>query len=119
MKIREKNPPLKKLIEAIDKAGIEKGSDAWRAVAEGLNRPRRKGYKVNLFGLEKAAKDKESVVVPGVVLGSGKLTKAVTVAALKFTPSARKAIEAAGGKCLSLTEMAEANPKGSKLRIMG
>lgn len=119
MKIREKNPPLKALIERLDKAGIEKKAPAWRAVAKGLNRPRRQGYKVSLQRLEANAKDKESVVVPGVVLGSGEIKKALTVAAVRFTPSAREKIEKAGGRCLEIEEMLEKNPKGSKIRIMG
>ena len=119
MKIREKNLPMKTLIEKLDRAGIEKKAPIWRAVAKGLNRPNRKGYKVNLLRLEKNAKDKESIVVPGMVLGSGELKKALTIAALKFTPSAREKIEKAGGKCLEIGEMLEKNPKGSKVRIMG
>lgn len=119
MKIREKNPPLKALIERLDKAGTEKKAPIWRAVAKGLNRPSRKGYKLSLYRLEKNAKDKEAIVVPGIVLGSGDIKKSLTIAALRFTPSAKEKIEAAGGKCLGIGEMLEKNPKGSKVRIMG
>ncbi len=119
MKTREKAPQLKILIERLDRAGIEKKAPVWRAVARGLNRPNRRGYKMGLYRLDKLTKDKESVVVPGAVLGTGSMKKALTVAALRFTPSAREKIEAAGGKCLGIAEMLEKNPKGSKVRIMG
>ena len=119
MKTREKNALLKELIEKLDRAGIEKKAPAWRAVAKGLNRPRRQGYKVNIYNLEKNTAAKDSIVVPGMVLGSGEITKALTISALKFTASAKEKIERAGGKCMTIEEMFEKNPKGSKLRIMG
>ena len=114
MKIREKNPDLKNLV-----MNLQKGKQAWRAVAEGLNRPRRGRHEVNLYRIEKHANPKESVVVPGIVLGDGEIKKSVVVAALKFTKGAREKIEKAGGRCLSIEELLEKNPKGEKLRIMG
>lgn len=62
---------------------------------------------VNLSSLEKIGGEitpellkSEGVVhgVPVKILGAGKLTKSVTVKAHKFSESAKKAIEAAGGK---------------------
>jgi len=117
MKLREKNPLLKEMIKGLKKKGSE--TPVWKAVAEGLNRPRRKGYKVNLYEIEKHAKPKETIIVPGAVLGSGDIKKTVTVAALKFSKSAKEKIEKAGGKCLSIDELVEKSPKSSNIRIMG
>ena len=117
MKIRDKNPILKGEIEKMHKAGIEK--PLWKAVAKGLNRPRRKRYEVNLSRLEKFATANETVIVPGAVLAEGEVKKKLTVAALKFSAGARKKIEKAGGKCLSIEELFRENPDASKIRIMG
>ena len=115
MKVRDKNPILKKDIESLSQAGVEK--PVWKAVAKGLNRPRRIRYEVNLSRLEKFAAQGDTIVVPGIVLGEGELKKRITVAAVKFSADARKKIEKAGGKCLSMEEASKMEP--SKVRIMG
>lgn len=117
MKIRDKGPLARVLIEELKKKGVK--TPIWQAVARGLNRPERKGYEVNLFRIEKYAKSRGKIVVPGVVLGSGRIKKVVTVAALKFSGTARGKIEKAGGKCLTIEEMVKENPKGKGIRIMG
>jgi len=108
----------RKLVEEIRKAAIENRSDVWKTVAKGLSRPRRKGHEVNLFKIEKFAKPKETIVVPGKVLGVGKINKPVIVAAMKFSDKAKESVEKAGGRCLSIKELVEENPKGDKVRMM-
>jgi len=115
MKVREKNPILKKEIERLSQAGVEK--PVWKAVAKGMNRPRRRRYEVNLSKLERFAAQGDTVIVPGIVLGEGELKKRVTVAAVKFSADAKRKIEKAGGKCLSIEEASKMEP--SKVRIMG
>ena len=56
-------------------------------------------------------------MVPGVVLGSGTLTKKVTVAAWRFSSKAREKIESSGGEAISIEELLEKNPKGSNVKI--
>jgi large subunit ribosomal protein L18e len=115
MKIREKNPLLKKEIESLSRTGLDK--PVWKAVARGLNRPRRKRFEVNLSRLEKFAVENDTIVVPGIVLGTGSISKKLTVAAEKFSADAKRKIEKAGGKCLSIEEASRTEP--SKIRIMG
>ena len=118
MKIRDKNPLLAELIGKLVEKGRQEKVPMWVAVAEKLNRPRRKGYEVNLFRLEDHAGGKEMLIVPGIVLGTGELTKPVTVAALKFSRIAEEKIKKAGGKCLSIEKLME--EKGVKgARIIG
>ncbi len=119
MKPRNKNPVLRDLIMKLQKKSLEKDAPVWKAVAKGLNRPKRKRYEVNLFRIEKHAKSRETLVVPGTVLGTGNIKRTVTVAAVKFSGNAKEKIEKAGGKCLSIEELMEKNPNGSKIRIMG
>ena len=94
LKLRDKHQQLENLIIELD----HKAQPIWKAVAKGLNRPRRVEFKMNLYRLEKFVNGKETVVVPGVVLGTGEITKPVNVAALKFSGSAKQKIEKAGGK---------------------
>ena len=119
MEARNKNPLLRDLIRNLREKAREQKAPVWEAVARGLNKPRRRGYKVNVYSLEKFAGQKETVAVPGDVLGTGEIRKAVTVAALRFSGAAREKITRAGGQCMSIQELSEKNPKGSKVRIMG
>lgn len=118
MKIRNKNECTKALVEKLHAEGI-KGSGFWQAVADDLNRPSRVKFEVNLSCIEKYAQPKETLIVPGVVLGNGEITKHINVAALKFSGSAKQKIEKAGGTCLSIEELYDKNPKGKGIRIMG
>ena len=119
MSTREKNPVLRDTIEKLQRAGIEKKAPIWRAVARLLNKPTRRRHEVNLFLLERNLKKNQVAVVPGTVLGSGELTKPVSVAALKFSEEAEKKIKKAGGACLTIEELMEKHPKGERVRIMG
>lgn len=114
MRTRNKNPVTKGLI-----ASLESKGKMWKAVARGLERPRRISYEVSVRNIGKIAKDGEVLVVPGRVLGSGEVGKAVTVAALSFSGQAREKIEKAGGKALPIQELADSNPEGRGVRILG
>ncbi len=116
---RKTNPNLVRLIELLLKKSAENKAKIWKDIAERLARPKRLYAEVNVSKIERYTKEGETVVVPGKVLGGGRISKAVTVAALSFSESARRKIESAGGKCLALQQLIEINPKGSGVRIMG
>lgn len=109
------NPHLRKLIVALEIAG-RKHAPIWKKVAELLSKPTRKRIEVNVSKFNKIKGD--TFVVPGVVLGGGRVTRPITVAAYRFTPSAKKKIEEAGGKAISIEELIEMNPKGSNVVIV-
>jgi len=118
MKVRDKNPHLAELIMKLEQMGRQENVPIWGALAEKLNRPRRKRYEANLYKLDKYAKGKETIVVPGMVLGTGEISKPVTVAALKFSRIAEEKIRKAGGRCMSIEKLAE--EKAAKgVRIIG
>ena len=117
--IRNKSPLLKELLVNLEIQSRRKKAPIWKAVAKGLNRPRRAGYEVNLFELERAVGKKEAVVVPGNVLGEGELARPIEVAALRFSGSAREKIVRAGGKALTIQELMEKRPEGKGIRIVG
>lgn len=116
---RKTNPNLVRIIDLLFKASAENKVKIWKDLAERLARPRWLYSEVNVSKIERYAKEGEMIVVPGKVLGGGNITKAVTVAALSFSESARKKIESVGGKCLTIPQLIELNPKGSGVKIMG
>jgi len=90
----------------------------WKSLAERLSGPRRKRREVTLSALSKLGGG-GIFIVPGIVLGSGEARGRITVAAWRFSASARGKIEAAGGKCMSIRELAGKNPEPSALRVVG
>ncbi|MBN2052394.1 50S ribosomal protein L18e [Candidatus Woesearchaeota archaeon] len=118
MKQVMKNEQLMELLQLLKKAAIDNDAAIWKRVASDLEGPTRRRRVVNVYKLEKYAKDNEIVVVPGKVLGTGELSKKITVAAYTFSGQALDKINAKG-KAMSIKELVEKNPKGSKIRIMG
>jgi len=116
--LKSQNPELLTLVRSLRKKAHENDAAIWRNVAEELSSSSRKRATVNLSRLNRYTKDKETVVVPGKVLGVGKLEHPITVAAFAFSKQARTKISHAKGRCVSILELVKGNPKGSNVRIM-
>lgn len=120
MKINKKtNPNTTNLISELKKVSRDNDAAIWRDIARRLEKPSSRWSEVNLSEIDRHAKDKDTIVVPGKLLGSGNITKAVNVAAFKASESAKEKLESAGGKLMKIEELAASNPKGSGVRIMG
>ena len=120
MQITKKTDPnLVLLIDGLKKESREKGSDIWRDIAQRLEKPSRNWAEVNLSKLERYAKEGDIIVVPGKVLGAGSISKKLTIAAYRFSESAKQKIEAAGGRQLTIPELVRESPSGRDIRIMG
>lgn len=94
-------------------------SSFWKRIKKDLLKPTRQRRVVNLYKIEKAAKDGETIVVPGKVLSIGNVEKKLTVAALMFSSEAKRKIEGANGKIMTLSELFAKNPDGKNVRILG
>ncbi|MEM0449388.1 MAG: 50S ribosomal protein L18e [Methanomassiliicoccales archaeon] len=120
MTFRKKTDPnLVALVESLKATSREKGAAVWRDIALRLERPRKNWAEVNLSKLERYANEGDIIVVPGKVLGAGTISKKLTVAAYKFSDSAAKKIEEAGGRKLTIPELMREAPSGRDVRIMG
>jgi large subunit ribosomal protein L18e len=113
------NPQLLALIFDLKAMTRENGAPIWRDIALRLEKPKSSWAEANLSRLERYAKDGETVLVPGKVLAAGSVSKKLTVAAYDFSDAAAAGIKAAGGKTMTLRELMDENPEGSKVRIMG
>ncbi len=107
------NPVLRETIEYLK----EQDAPIWNEVAENLGKVNRQRPEVNLSDLERIAEDGETVVVPGKVLGSGRLTKELDVAAFKASTGARESIEE-NGSFQFIRDLVEENPEGSEVRVI-
>ena len=113
------NPGLVALIHDLKRRAQADDAPIWKDVAQRLAGPTRRQAAVNLSTLERTLAAKDVALVPGKVLAAGALTKPVTVAAWAFSEGAREKVAKAGGKCLTIPELAKQNPKGTKVRILG
>jgi len=118
-KVKTTNPELVQLIRFLKKQSREDKVKIWKDVAERLAKPRRRRTTVNVSRLNRYTEKKEAVVVPGKVVGAGKMDHPITVAAFLFSEKAKEKIKAARGRTLSLRQLIKKNPKGSKVRIIG
>jgi large subunit ribosomal protein L18e len=112
------NRQLRILVRFLRKAAVANSANIWGAVAEYIERPRRQRIVVNVGKLDRIAKDGDVVVVPGKLLGGGKLSKRVVVAAVKASPKAIQKVIEAGGEVLTIPELVRRFPKGSGVRII-
>lgn len=113
------NPQLERVVHELREVSHENSAPIWRDVADRLERSRKNWSEVNLSRLSRYGTKGEQIVVPGVVLATGEITTPMTIAAFRSSGAARKKIQAAGGKSMSLLELAVQNPKGSGIRIIG
>ncbi|MEM5827970.1 MAG: 50S ribosomal protein L18e [Candidatus Aenigmatarchaeota archaeon] len=112
------NPYLRKLIVYLEKASKKNKAKIWKYVAELLSKPTRKRVEVNLYKIDRYAKDGEIVLVPGKVLSVGNVTKKIKIAAWRFSKAAKLKLEKSGIEIMSIKELVEKNPKGSNVRII-
>lgn len=98
--------------------GFREKSNFLIKLADELSRPSRLRAEANVSKLELACGAKEDVIIPGKLLADGTLTKPLTVACLGASETARKKIEGAGGKIISIEQLIEKNPKGTGVRIV-
>ena len=112
------SPRLTSLVAELKSAARDSGGDVWRDVAERLEKPRRTHAEVNLGRIERYAREEETVVVPGKVLGSGVLQKGLTVAAVDFSRSAETKIRQADGEPIRLEQAIDQNPNGTGVRVI-
>jgi large subunit ribosomal protein L18e len=117
-RVKSTNPELLTVIRSLRKKARDSNAPIWQDVADHLSSSRRRRVAVNLSRLNRHTRAKETVVVPGKVLGAGNLDQPISVAAFSFSTQARLKISKARGKCLSISELLEANPKGNKVKIM-
>jgi len=112
------NVHLRRLIRFLEKASNENKVRIWKYVAELLSKPTRQRIEVNLSKIDKHTKEGDIVVVPGKVLGSGKLTKKVTIAAWKFSENALLKAKKSGANIITIEELVKSNPTGSNVKII-
>ena len=120
--MRQRNNPrneeLKTLISDLKKLSIDNNVKIWKRVAEDLEKPVRSKRIVNIYKLAQYAKENETVIVPGKVLGTGELNHKLSVAAHTFSEEAQRKISEKG-EAMTIKELMKKNPTGKNIKILG
>jgi large subunit ribosomal protein L18e len=109
------NKNLAELIRKVKEYAGRENSGFWRRIAKELEKSTRRQRKVNVSKINKVTKAGETVIVPGNVLGNGRLDHEVTVVAFRFSESASEKVK----NKMSILELLEKNPKAKDVRILG
>ena len=117
--LKTTNPELISLIRSLRKTAKENKAKIWREIAEDLSHSRKKRIAVNISKINRHTQKDENIVVPGKVLGAGKIDHPINVAAFAFSEQAQRKISDAKGKYMSIPQLMEKNPKGSHVKIIG
>ena len=113
------NPHLKDLILRLKRTASEKNVPLWRRVALDLSRSTRIRRQVNLSRINRFTKKGDLVIVPGKILGSGKLEHSLTIAAWRISEQAKEKVQLAQGTYLTIDELLASNPTAKKIKIIG
>tara|TARA_B100000029_G_scaffold418223_1_gene423168 strand:- start:204 stop:575 length:372 start_codon:yes stop_codon:yes gene_type:complete len=116
---RKSNSELVKTVTELKKASRENDAPLWKSVAQRLEGPSRNWPSVNISKLEYKVNKNSKVLIPGKLLGSGNISKKMTVSAYSFSETAKIKVEAAGGKCVSYNDFIKSNPKGTDVVVIG
>lgn len=93
-------------------------ANVWREIARRLESPSKNYAEVNISKINRYALEGDTILIPGKVLGSGVIEHPVVVAALTFSSAAAEKIGQAQGRCISIEELIEQNPQGSRVKIL-
>lgn len=108
------NQNMRELIQAIKEHAGKENSKFWKKIAIELEKPNRRRRQVNMSKFNKVTKDKETIIVPGKVIGDCDLNHELTVAAFQFSKSAKEKIK----NTITIKKLLKTNPKGKDVRII-
>ncbi|HLD00400.1 MAG TPA: 50S ribosomal protein L18e [Candidatus Nanoarchaeia archaeon] len=111
------NYQVRELLTELEQVSVK--NKFWKRILNDLVKPTRQRRIVNIYKINKFAQDGETVIVPGKVLSVGDISKKVEVAAMNFSLDAKRKIESAKGRAISIRQLLDENPEGKKVRILG
>ncbi len=115
IKARRRRKTNSKIVATINYARRQK---AWNNIAFRLSGPTRRYASVNLNQINSLAKEGDTIVVPGKVLGVGTLDKRVKISALSYSESAKKKLKNSKIHMNFIEEEIKSNPKAEGVVVL-
>ncbi|AFZ70312.1 ribosomal protein L18E [Caldisphaera lagunensis DSM 15908] len=112
------NEILLNTISSLRKQYKNTKSKIWLYAAELLSRPKRRRIAVNLNKINRFANDNDVILIPGKVLGEGRINKKVTIIAFSFSKEAIEKIRSSGGNYITIEEALKTYPEGKSIKIL-
>ncbi len=104
--------------ELVDTIIHAKKNSKWLKVGHLISTPRRKQSDINLNEIDKIAKDNETIIIPGKVLGNGEVSKKIRIVALYFSASALEKLKKSKVESTNILEEIKKNPEAKNIRII-
>ncbi|MGC8479517.1 MAG: uL15 family ribosomal protein [Candidatus Micrarchaeia archaeon] len=105
----------KKWIESLERVKVSSKNPGLSEMAIfKASKPKRQRVKVTLMKLEKYANENDNIIVPGKILGTGKINKKFNISAIEYSKGALETLKSAGCK---ITDV-ESIMKNSNVRII-
>ncbi len=111
--VKKKTSPLS--IETIMAAKKHK---AWLYVAKCLASPTRQYPSFNLHEIDAGSEDGDTVVIPGKVLGDGKVSKKIKIVAFSFSASALDKMKEAKVEGAYIIDEIKKNPEAKGVKLL-
>lgn len=106
------------VLNELRRASRRYNAPIWRYVRELLSKPKRRRVAVNISRLNRYTSENDVVVVPGKVLGAGDINHKIVVGAYDYSLTALEKLRRAGCEVLSIPELIERYPRGSRVKII-
>ncbi len=104
-----------KWIAALEKAKANgKNAKLSESAIFKASKPRRQRVTVTLQKLEKYVNNNDNIIVPGKILGTGKITKKFNISAIEYSASSLEMLKAAGCSVVAIENMI----KNDNIRII-
>lgn len=115
LKERIKNKTNPSLVELIKEAHSH---DGWKEIAIILARSTRKSPAINLFEIDKIAKEGDTIVVPGKILSFGELTKKIRLCAFSISEKTMEKLKNSKSEFRTISEEIKKNPKAEGIKLI-
>lgn len=113
------NQVVVRMVKDLRQASAKNKAPIWSRIAEMALKPGVAKRVVNLAKIDSVTNDNDVILVPGKLLGTGKISHKVTVCSFSISTSAAKKVLDAGGKIIGYSEMISKFPSGKGVRIIG
>ncbi|OIO40362.1 50S ribosomal protein L18e [Candidatus Pacearchaeota archaeon CG_4_9_14_3_um_filter_31_7] len=90
----------------------------WIKVADLLSNTNKNKIVINLGQINKKAKEKDIVLIPGKVLAGGVIDKKIIISAYKFSSEALKKLKENKIEMILIEDLIKKNPKGENIKII-
>ena len=110
---------LIQLVKALKSASKENEATIWSKIAKNALNPNSSQRTINLIKIQELTDDGGAVIIPGKILGTGKLSHKVLVSSFSISSSAAKKIKESGGEILQFSDMIKKFPTGKGVKIIG